>query len=353
MEAFKMNIINLSTLSNLELVTSLEKLKGHETETTLVVLYHLIELDKRGYYRDLGFSSLFFYCTKKLGYSDSSAGRRIAAARCIREFPELAEMFRNSKVTLCSITAAAQSLRAKSATPADICGKSKREVQALVANAAPVQKKPRQEIKPLAVKAPEMPLFANAPHITTMPLEVQQDQWQQDQRQQGNQQTHPPVEERVSIKFSVTKSVYEKYGKVRSRLSNTLGADVMRVEAVFEALIDNFLKVPKERAPKELNTRSRHIPESVKREVRERDQDRCCFVGPDGARCPETHFLHFDHILPFALGGRSTVSNVRQLCSHHNALLAERYFGKEKMAQWAGAAADTANFGEKPAISGS
>lgn len=157
-----MNSTNLSALSNAELVASLEKLKGQETETTLSVLYHLVELDKRRYYRDLGFSSLFFYCTKRLGYSESSAGRRITAARCLREFPELAEMIRNSQVTLCTIAAAAQTLRTKSAKPADLCGKSKREVEALVANAAPAQSKPRQEIKPLAVKAPEMPLFAKA-----------------------------------------------------------------------------------------------------------------------------------------------------------------------------------------------
>jgi hypothetical protein len=117
MEAFNMNTTNLGALLNAELVSSLEKLKGQETEATLAVLYHLIELDKRGYYRNLGFSSLFYYCTKKLRYSDSSAGRRITAARCMREFPELAEMLRENQVTLCSIAAAAMSLRQKSAKP--------------------------------------------------------------------------------------------------------------------------------------------------------------------------------------------------------------------------------------------
>jgi 5-methylcytosine-specific restriction endonuclease McrA len=334
MEVLNMNITNLGALSNVELVSSLEKLKGQEAETTLAVLYHLIELDKRGYYRDLGFSSLFYYCTKKLGYSESSAGRRITAARCMREFPELSEMFIENQVTLCSIAAAAMSLREKSARPADLCGKSKREVEALVAKAAPALVKPRQEIKPLAVKAPEMPLFAAASEPS------------------GAQLDQAPIEDRVILKFSVTNSVYEKYEKVKARLSNSLGANAMQLESVFEALIDNYLKVPRARTSKEFNTDSRHIPESVKRAVRERDQERCSFVGPNGSRCPETHFLHFDHILPFALGGKSTAQNVRQLCSKHNALMAERYFGKEKMVAWAEAHRDTVRSGERQPIHG-
>jgi hypothetical protein len=53
---------------------------------------------------------------------------------------------------------------------------------------------------------------------------------------------------------------------------------------------------------------SRRIPEHVKRAVRARDGGRCrnCKV--------ETEFLHFDHIIPFDLGGPNTVDNIQLLC---------------------------------------
>lgn len=53
---------------------------------------------------------------------------------------------------------------------------------------------------------------------------------------------------------------------------------------------------------------SRRIPEHIKRAVRARDGGRCrnCKV--------ETEFLHFDHIIPFDLGGPNTVDNIQLLC---------------------------------------
>lgn len=53
---------------------------------------------------------------------------------------------------------------------------------------------------------------------------------------------------------------------------------------------------------------SRNIPEHIKRAVRARDGNRCrnCKV--------ETEFLHFDHIIPFDLGGPNTADNIQLLC---------------------------------------
>ena len=65
--------MDLSMLSNLELECQLEALTGEERETTLKILFHLIELEKRAIYRAGGYSSTFDYCTRKLKYSPTSA----------------------------------------------------------------------------------------------------------------------------------------------------------------------------------------------------------------------------------------------------------------------------------------
>jgi len=74
---------------------------------------------------------------------------------------------------------------------------------------------------------------------------------------------------------------------------------------------------------------SRYIPTDVRHAVTKRDNGRCSYVAPDGTRCCETRNLEFDHRVPFALGGQSTVENLRLLCSGHNKLHAEQVFGRE------------------------
>jgi hypothetical protein len=57
---------------------------------------------------------------------------------------------------------------------------------------------------------------------------------------------------------------------------------------------------------------TRLIPTSVKLEVWKRDRGRC-------VECGSTDNLHFDHILPYSLGGSSLVAeNIQLLCARHN-----------------------------------
>jgi 5-methylcytosine-specific restriction endonuclease McrA len=70
-----------------------------------------------------------------------------------------------------------------------------------------------------------------------------------------------------------------------------------------------------------------HIPAAVKRVVCARDGGQCTFESPNGRRCEDKGDLEFDHIVPRARGGKSTVDNLRLRCFAHNQLEAERAFG--------------------------
>src|SRR5450432_2496985 len=78
----------LGGVGNEELVAALSVLVRRENDLMSDLLAHLAELDERRLYLDLGFTSLFAYCTEALGFCKSSAGRRIAVARVCRKFPE-------------------------------------------------------------------------------------------------------------------------------------------------------------------------------------------------------------------------------------------------------------------------
>jgi hypothetical protein len=77
-----------SAVGNAELVAALSGLVQRENDLMSDLLAHLAELDHRRLYLDLGYTSLFAYCTEALGFCKSSAGRRIAVARVCRKYPE-------------------------------------------------------------------------------------------------------------------------------------------------------------------------------------------------------------------------------------------------------------------------
>jgi len=57
---------------------------------------------------------------------------------------------------------------------------------------------------------------------------------------------------------------------------------------------------------------SRVIPASVKLQVWKRDRGRC-------RKCGSQNNLHFDHIIPYSMGGSSLVAeNIQLLCARHN-----------------------------------
>ena len=295
--------MNLSKLSNQELVANLSQLSGNERETTLSVLYHLIELEDRGIYRELGYSSLFDYCLRALSYSESSSGRRVAAARSLRENAELAQLFLDGKVNLCTIATAAKGLREKKTEVREIVGKSKREVELLV---APLVPRIKERIRPVVLEIPKASL-----------------------------ETEIKREQRYTISFSVTKEVYEQFEEVKNRLSGKLGAR-LSVENVFKELIHRHLNQKSRTAKNSPRKRSRYVPSKLKQEVRARDGSQCAYVSPDGVRCSERRFLQFDHIEAFGLGGETDSSNLRLLCSCHNRLHAEQTYGKEFMSTFTG-----------------
>lgn len=125
--------------SDHEVRRSLERLSKRERKITIEVLLHLIEVEKRKIFAKAGFGSLFDYCTRALRYSESAAGRRIRAARCLRDYPIVLALLSAGEVSICSISAIAGILNWDNheIILQAIRGKSKREIDRIVAEAKP------------------------------------------------------------------------------------------------------------------------------------------------------------------------------------------------------------------------
>ena len=81
--------------------------------------------------------------------------------------------------------------------------------------------------------------------------------------------------------------------------------------------------------PRSTPSRSRYIPVALRDQVLSRDGCQCTYVSPEGIHCGSPWDLEIDHITPFALGGETSLDNLRVLCSAHNLLAACEHFGPE------------------------
>lgn len=285
---------NIEFLSDVELEKQIVELSVREKKATVELLRHLGELEIRKLYLELGYSSMYEYCTKKLKYSEGAACRRIYSARALRDNPQIAELVVTGELSLSNIATAYKSLKSQKTTLDEISGKSTREVEKTLALHSPVLK-PKEVVKPLCVSVESLPLFSEAPS---------------------------PKEERYQLSFSVTKEVYEKLTQAKERLSNQVTD--LSLEGVLSKLLDNYLN--KTYRQTTVKKPSRYIPKFLKEEIYKRDGGQCTFVSPDGTRCCERCFLQIDHIDPYALGGKSTKGNLRLLCSAHNQYEARKAF---------------------------
>ncbi|MBU8922719.1 MAG: HNH endonuclease [Bacteroidales bacterium] len=129
----------VSTLSDVELLKTVSQLRGTEKKIEISMLLYLIEVERRGLDLSSGYNSLFAFCTKHLKYSDSVAGRRIRAARCMRDFPAVYEYLSAGKVNVCNISLIAGIMTEKNhqALLDQISGRSMRYVIALVSRYKP------------------------------------------------------------------------------------------------------------------------------------------------------------------------------------------------------------------------
>ncbi|HET9553401.1 MAG TPA: HNH endonuclease [Anaeromyxobacteraceae bacterium] len=79
--------------------------------------------------------------------------------------------------------------------------------------------------------------------------------------------------------------------------------------------------------------RTRHVPAAVEREVRLRDQNRCQHPLDAGGVCGSTWQVELDHVVPVALGGATSVANLRCACATHNRYAARLALGEAASGQ--------------------
>ena len=94
--------LEVKKLNHQQLLSQTKLLVQKERNTHIQILHHLGEIDSRKLYLELGFSSLFDYAVKELGYSEGAAYRRIKAMKLCRDLPDIENRLQSGKLSLSS-----------------------------------------------------------------------------------------------------------------------------------------------------------------------------------------------------------------------------------------------------------
>ena len=147
---------SLRSLSDSQIITGSKVSRAQEHSGLLSMIGFIVETERRELFLRSGYSSLFDYCMKELGYSESQAMRRITAARCVAKFPEVFELLKVNEVNLGTISRVSKLLTPENrgSVLESIRKKSLREVEAIVAEHAPIATFPRDRVRTIVTRVP-------------------------------------------------------------------------------------------------------------------------------------------------------------------------------------------------------
>lgn len=87
-------------MSSACLTSSITRLRLQQRLDDVQFLWLLAEIDARKAFAELGFGSLWDFCQQELRLTNGAAGRRIAAARLLREYPAAADFLADGRLGL-------------------------------------------------------------------------------------------------------------------------------------------------------------------------------------------------------------------------------------------------------------
>ena len=320
--------MRITDLSNEQLLADLKALLAEGSRITAKIVAYLVEVEDRRLHLEAACSSMFDFCLRKLGLSEGETQRRLTAARLAKRFPVLLEALRSRKIHLSSLVLLRDLFTEDNVTELleAASGKSKREVELLVARLAP-----RPDVAPSIRRLPETVADAGASagapeptRLAPMPAPAPRALFE------------PLSEGRNKVQFTASDTLREKLEHACALMGhrNPTGDLPAVVEKAVDLLIQQLEKEKMgmterpRRTPATNPSNPGYVTRAARRAVMARDGLQCTFVSEDGERCPARAFLEIDHRHPRALGGTGEASNLRVLCRPHNKHAAEKVFGR-------------------------
>tara|TARA_B100001248_G_C27398388_1_gene467575 strand:- start:2522 stop:3292 length:771 start_codon:yes stop_codon:yes gene_type:complete len=250
------------------MLQDLQNLVWMEKKITAEILEKLqVVYDQKDF---AGYSNLFEYMVKGLGYSEATASLRQSCLRLLREMPELKDKVREGKLSYTTIARSYKFIKEqptakKRATLSSLENQSSRKALEILEKQSP---------------APE--------------IQVQKRHYQ----------------DRVRLTIDLSHEEYEKLQRLKALSSHRYGS--------YEELIKSFIakahkKYEDDDFKQSRSKNPRYISQRLRNHLLKQANYRCQKAG-----CTQDHHLQIDHIQPVARGGQATAENLQVLCFYHN-----------------------------------
>ncbi len=370
--------LNLKKMSNSELVSQLKHKVLEERKSLTEILHMIQEVESRRLYSLYKYSSLFAFVTKELGYDESSAYRRIEAARLLKQLPteeskKVETSLEQGKLNLTNLSSLNGFMRKKESKSKkrlstlektmfidQIENKSTRECQVLLAQLDPeLSPDLREKERALAGDKTELKIIVsnaileklnrvkairahvnpnmNYAQILEYMAEVVLDKTDPERKW--------AKKEKKEIKTSIATNLSVHKESPASNEKSLPAAEVTGDKSSDKPSLSaaNSPKLPEAELSK--NTIHKNLPETefnknyrptipaqIKQAVYLRDQGRCTYISPETGRTCRSRFgLEFEHKIPVAKNGKSDTANLTLHCHSHNMRTALNEFGEEKI----------------------
>ena len=307
---------SLKKLSDSQLLENTKIIVAREREILIEVLHHLKEIDSRRLYLEIGYSSLWAYCTKELQYTEASAQRRIEAMRVIKELPILEKKIESGALSIASIAKLQTALRRAKKSPhveADVptahnnldllSTHSKLEILEKLEN-----KNQKETDLIIATLLPESV-------VETETIKVKNS-------------------DKIEVKLAMNRELMEKLEKIKQLNSHKhpqltlvetieLMADFMIAKKDLASVKTRASKTAKNNAPPPPRGGGKSVPRAVKMAVWREAGGNCEYQHKKtGLRCRSRYQLEIEHIKPKAFGGGNNRENLKLFCRAHNRMTA-------------------------------
>ena len=345
--------MNFKMLSDEMLVENIKQEVARERKATIAVIECLEEIESRRLYSKYGYSTLWEFVVKELGYDSGSAQRRINAMRISRVVPEVKEALTSSVLCLSTISMIEQftknerKQRNKTYSAAEkkelldqVAHKSTRETEAILKAISPDSILPKEKQRVVNSDLIEISFLADQ-ETTALLCEMK--------RLLSGGKANPTTADAIkqALKIAVTDKSKKMQPRTDSmakatrqtRVQNQNQPQPQNSNLFRPATPSNDTRCGSSSPTKPNHSRAgvgpiprparrKYISVHKRRAVYQEAGNQCTFVSPlTGKRCESRHQLELEHIQPFAKNGSDDLENLTLLCKSHNLYNAVQHFG--------------------------
>ncbi|QLY24337.1 HNH endonuclease [Bdellovibrio sp. KM01] len=339
--------MDLTLLPSTELLNRVEKLARTERKITHLILWHIVEIESRRLFLDLGYTSLFKYMTAHLHYSEDAAYRRIQAARLLKKVPQVDKAIESGSLNLTQLQNVQKCLNVEFESGRKISAQQTANLLEQIQNKSSVE---TQKILAVEFDQPiqiHESLKAQRDDSTRMQIIMTEDQMK-DLQHAKDLLSHvlPNPSWADLISYLAKAEIKKRLGKDKAEFLNSSEKNQdEKAVPVSEKVVpvrnekvslnngkclneigkfaDNEM-VGADRGTENRMSQRKYLNVTSRRVLLVKANHCCEFVHKNGERCQSRYQLQVDHKVPLALGGSNDMENFRVLCRTHNLSEARR-----------------------------